>query len=149
MTRVNLDDIDRAIITALQSDGRTSYSQLGRLVGLSDAAVRQRVTRLITERIIEVVAVTDPAKLGLGFQAMLGINVNDDARKVANELGSLREAVYVVLTAGRYDLLAEIVGDGDDIVRLVSEIRGLPGVTGVEVMPYLSISKETYDWGVG
>ena len=105
----HLDDIDSELIRHLQTDGRTSFSQLGRLVGLSDATVRQRVNRLTAEGVINIVAVTDPAKLGLGFQAQLGINVSEDVRKVAAEIGSQDDAVYVVMTAGRYDLIVEVV----------------------------------------
>lgn len=150
MTEPTIDDIDRELIRHLQADGRCSYSQLGREVGLSDAATRQRVNRLTAEGVIDIVAVTDPAKLGLGFQAMLGITVNADVRKVAIDIGALPDAVYVVMTAGRYDLIAEIVSiDGDTFVEVSNSIRTMVGVESVEVLPYLGITKQTYDWGVG
>lgn len=146
----SLDDVDRQLIRHLQADGRTSYSELGRMVGLSDAAARQRVNRLTAEGVINIVAVTDPAKLGLGFQAQLGMTVNDDARKVAAEVGSHDDAVYVVMTAGRYDLIAEIVcRDSAAFIELSNTFRTLPGVASVELLPYLEITKQTYDWGVG
>ena len=149
-TEANLDDTDREIIALLQADGRTSFSAIGRQVGLSDAAARQRVNRLTAEGVIDIVAVTDPVKLGLGFQALLGITVRGDARKVAVEVGSLDDAVYVVMTAGRYDLIAELVSrDGDNFVERSNEIRTMDGVDTVEVIPYLGITKQTYDWGVG
>ncbi len=146
----NLDDVDRDLIRHLQADGRTSYSELGRLVGLSDAAARLRVNRLTADRVINIVAVTDPAKLGLGFQAQLGMTVSDDVRKVAAEVGSHDDAVYVVMTAGRYDLIAEIVCcDSAAFIDLSNTFRTLPGVASVELLPYLDITKQTYDWGVG
>ena len=146
----NIDDIDREIIRLLQIDGRTSYSQLGRTVGLSDAAARQRVNRLTAEGFIDIVAVTDPVKMGLQNQALLGIRVSDDTRKVAVEIGSLDSAVYVVMTAGRYDVIAEIVTrDREEFIEVSNAVRLLPGVDTVEVLPYLGITKETYDWGVG
>ena len=145
-----IDDIDREIIRLLQVDGRTPYSHLARVVGLSDAAARQRVNRLTAEGVIDIVAVTDPVKLGLGFQALLAIKVSDDVRKIAVEVGSYDDSVYVVLTAGRYDLIAEVVSrDSDAFVELTNTIRTLPGVESVETLPYLGITKETYDWGVG
>ncbi len=146
----SLDDVDRDLIRHLQADGRTSYSELGRVVGLSDAAARQRVNRLTADGVINIVAVTDPAKLGLGFQAQLGLTVSDDARKVAAEVGSHDDAVYVVMTAGRYDLIAEVVcRDSTAFIDLSNTFRTLPGVASVELLPYLDITKQTYDWGVG
>jgi Lrp/AsnC family transcriptional regulator for asnA, asnC and gidA len=145
-----IDDTDRELIRILQSDGRTSYSQLGRVVGLSDAACRQRVMRLLDGGVIDIVAVTDPVKLGLGYQAMLGITVDGDTRQVASGVGALDDAVYVVLATGRFDLLAEVVCcDGDAFVEVSNLVRAMDGVSGVEVMSYLGITKQTYDWGVG
>lgn len=150
MTDSTIDDLDRELIRHLQADGRSSFSQLGRLVGLSDAATRQRVNRLTNDGVIDIVAVTDPVKLGLGFQAMLGITVSDDARKVAIDVSAQHDAVYVVMTAGRFDLIAEIVSrDADDFLEVSNTIRIIPGVETVEVLPYLGITKQTYDWGVG
>jgi Lrp/AsnC family transcriptional regulator for asnA, asnC and gidA len=150
MSSPSIDDTDRELIRHLQADGRTSFSQLGRLVSLSDAAVRQRVNRLTAEGVIDIVAVTDPVKLGLGFQALLGITVTTDARTVAVELGAHQDAVYVVMTAGRFDLIAEIVSrDRYTFVDVLNEFRRNPGIDLVEVIPYLGITKQTYDWGVG
>ncbi len=145
-----IDDIDRELIQLLQADGRTSYSQLARVVGLSDAAARQRVNRLTAEGIINIVAVTDPIKMGLEFQGLLGIRVTGDVRKVAGDIGAFDDAVYIVITAGRYDLIAEIVTrHRASFVDLCNSVRLLPGVDTVEVLPYMEITKETYDWGVG
>lgn len=145
-----IDEKDREIIKYLQSDGRMAYSALGRLIGLSDAATRQRVNRLTDRGVIDIVAVTDPVKIGLGYQAQLGITVTDDARKLAAEIGAMDDAVYIVLTAGRYDLIVELVcTDGDTFVSHVNTIRTMDGVMSVETLPYLGITKQTYDWGVG
>ena len=150
MTMSTIDETDRELIRALQADGRTSYSQLGRLVGLSDAACRQRVMRLLEDGVLDIVAVTDPVKLGLGYQAMLGIAVNGDSRKVSIEVGALHDAVYVVMTTGRFDLLVEVVSrDGEAFLDISNTIRTMDGVQSVEVMSYLGITKQTYDWGVG
>jgi len=145
-----IDDTDREIIKHLQTDGRMPYSQLAQLIGLSDAAARQRVNRLTARGVIDIVAVTDPAMLGLGIQAMLAVNIRGDVRKVANELGAFDEAVYVVMTAGRYDILVEVVvNDGDAFVDLLDELRAVDGVASVEAFQYLGLTKQTYDWGVG
>ena len=145
-----IDNVDREIIKFLQTDGRMAYSTLGRLIGLSDAATRQRVRRLTADGVIDIVAVTDPVKIGLGYQALLGITVTDDTRELAAEIGAMDDAVYIVLTAGRYDLIVELVcTDGDTFVSHVNTIRTMDGVMSVETLPYLDITKQTYDWGVG
>jgi len=145
-----IDDIDRQIIRHLQTDGRMPYSQLGQLVGLSDAAARQRVNRLTGRGVIDIVAVTDPSMLGLHHQAMLGITITGDARKVAVALGALDDAVYVVLTAGRYDLIVELVcADADTLIDVVNGIRTSDGVATVEMLTYLATTKQTFNWGAG
>jgi len=150
VTAIAIDDIDRELIRALQADGRASYSQLSRLVGLSDAACRQRVMRLRDEKVIDIVAVTDPAKLGLDYSALLGITVSDDVRQIAAKIESFEDAVYVVISTGRYDLLVELVSrDIEGFLDVSNAIRTIPGVSGMEVMSYLEITKQTYDWGVG
>ncbi len=145
-----IDDTDREIIRLLQANGRMPYAQLAQHVGLSDAATRQRVNRLTTRGVIDIVAVTDPVKIGLAHQALLGITIAGDARVMAAELGTMDDAVYVVMTTGRYDLLVELVcRDAETFIDDLNEIRGLDGVQSVEAMPYLGITKQTYDWGVG
>ena len=147
---VDLDPVDKAIIRALQEDGRTPYSKLGPAVGLSQAAVRQRVQRLVDRGVMQVVAVTDPAMLGLGLQAMVGVSIAGDVRPVADTVAGLPEVEYVVITAGRYDLLVEVVcADTGHLLDLVNDgIRCIPGVTSTEVFTYLSLVKQTYSWGV-
>lgn len=145
-----LDDTDKAIIRALQLDGRTPYSKLGPAVGLSQAAVRQRVQRLVDRGVMQVVAVTDPATLGFAVQAMVAVSVTGDVRKVAEVVGQLREVEYVVITAGRFDLLVEVVcTDQSHLLDLVNDrLRAIKGVTSTEVFTYLSLVKQTYSWGV-
>jgi len=150
MSIISIDETDRELIRSLQADGRTSFSQLGREVGLSDAACRQRVMRLLDDGVIDIVAVTDPGKLGLGYQAMLGITVSGDSRKVAIDIGAMDDAVYVVMATGRFDLLCEVVClDSDAFLEISNAVRNLEDVSSVEVMSYLGIIKQTYDWGVG
>lgn len=145
-----LDHIDKAIIRSLQLDGRAPYSKLGPAVGLSQAAVRQRVQRLIESGVMQVVAVTDPATLGFAVQAMVAISVSGDVRAVAAVLEQLDEVEYVVITAGRYDLLAEIVcTDTHHLLNVVNDhIRTIANVSATEVFTYLSLVKQTYSWGV-
>lgn len=146
---LELDEVDRAVIRALQTDGRTPYSKLGPMVGLSQAAVRQRVQRLIDRGVMQVVAVTDPATLGLGLQAMVGVRVEGDTRVVAAAIAESVDVDYVVITAGRYDLLVEVVApDAGALLDLVTiAIRDVPGVVSTEILTYLKLVKQTYTWG--
>ncbi len=145
-----LDHIDKAIIRALQLDGRAPYSKLGPAVGLSQAAVRQRVQRLVESGVMQVVAVTDPATLGFAVQAMVAISVTGDVRAVAALIEQLDEVEYVVITAGRFDLLVEVVcTDTLHLLDVVNDrIRAIPDVSATEVFTYLSLVKQTYSWGV-
>jgi Lrp/AsnC family transcriptional regulator, regulator for asnA, asnC and gidA len=145
-----LDEVSKGIIEQLQQDGRRSYAAIGKVVGLSEAAVRQRVQRLIDSGVMQVVAVTDPLELGFARQAMVGIRVKGRLEPVADALAALREVDYVVITAGSYDLLAEVVCESDDhLLSLISdEIRTIEGVVSTETFMYLRLRKQTYSWGV-
>jgi Lrp/AsnC family transcriptional regulator for asnA, asnC and gidA len=149
MPTPQLDAVDEELIRQLQVDGRRPYTQLAKGVGLSEAAVRQRVQRLLESGVMQVVAVTDPLSLGLRRQAMVGIKVQGDVRHVADVLATLDEVVYVVLTAGPVDLLAEVVVASDEeLLHLLNEsIRSIPGVVATETSIYLSLRKQTYQWG--
>lgn len=144
-----LDEIDKAIVRELQQDGRMPYSQLAPLVGLSQAAVRQRVQRLIDGGVVQVVAVTDPLRLGFTVQAMIGVRASGDLRHLAAQLAAVDEIDYVVVTAGSFDLLLEVVcADNDALLELLDrEVRSLEGVRGAEVFTYLHLEKQTYSWG--
>jgi Lrp/AsnC family transcriptional regulator for asnA, asnC and gidA len=147
---IPLDDVSKAIIEQLQQDGRRSYAAIGKVVGLSEAAVRQRVQRLIDGGVMQVVAVTDPLELGFARQAMVGIKVSGPLDGVADKLTSLEEVDYVVITAGTYDLLAEVVAESDDhLLALISgKIRTIENVVATETFMYLKLRKQTYSWGV-
>lgn len=146
---VVLDEIDRRIIEELQKDGRKPYTQMAPAVGLSEAAVRQRVQRLIDGGVMQIVAVTDPRVLGFSRQAMIGLKVEGDTRRVADEMAKLHEVEYVVLTAGALDMLLEVVVEDDEhLLELLNQkIRKIKGVQTTETYIYLRIHKESYQWG--
>jgi len=149
MAEMSIDPIDEQIISELQRDGRRPYTQLAKTVGLSEAAIRQRVQRLLDAEVMQIVAVTDPMSLGYHRAAMVGIKVNGDIRVVAEKLSAFEEVVYVVLTAGTVDLLAEVVVSNDEaLLELLNDrIRMIPGVQSTETSIYLSLYKQTYQWG--
>ena len=144
-----LDAANRAIIEALQRDGRQPYGAIAEAVGLSEAAVRRRVQRLREDGIMQIVAVTDPLQLGFTRQAMVGISVEGDVRRVAGKLSELPEVDYVVMCAGSFDLLVEVVCEDDErlLALLNDAVRSIPGVRSTETFLYLKLTKQTYTWG--
>jgi Lrp/AsnC family transcriptional regulator, regulator for asnA, asnC and gidA len=146
---VALDDVSKGIIEQLQEDGRRSYAEIGKAVGLSEAAVRQRVQKLTDAGVMQVVAVTDPMQLGFYRQAMIGLKVTGDTVSVAEELGRIPAIDYVVLTAGSFDILAEVVCESDDdLIELLNQrIRTIDGVLSTETFVYLKLHKQFYNWG--
>jgi Lrp/AsnC family transcriptional regulator for asnA, asnC and gidA len=145
----SLDEVSKAIIEQLQADGRTSYATIAKNVGLSDAAVRVRVQRLLDNGVMQIVAVTDPLQLGFTRQAMIGIRAEGDTQLVAERLTEMTEVTYVVTTAGSFDLIIEVVcEDDEELLDLVSRrIRTLPGVSSTETFVYLKLNKQHYNWG--
>jgi len=147
-SRVILDDVSKRIIEQLQSDGRRSYAAIGKAVGLSEAAARQRVQRLVDAGVMQIVAVTDPLTLGFRRQTMIGIRCVGDLERVADLLADMTEIDYVVITAGSFDLLAEVVCEDDDqLLEIISRVRTIPSVTTTETFVYLKLRKQTYSWG--
>lgn len=146
---VVLDDVSKAIIEQLQIDGRKSYSDIGRAVELSEAAVRQRVQRLTESGVMQIVAVTDPMQLGFYRQAMIGVKTIGDSRAIADAIAAVDAVEYVVLTAGSFDMLAEVVCEDDDslLELLNGSIRSIPGVVETEIFTYLQLKKQQYNWG--
>ena len=145
----SLDAIDRRIIALLQHDGRRPYGAIADEVGLSEAGVRRRVQRLKDAGVMQIVAITDPLQLGYGREALIGIRVHGDVRLVADRIAAIEEANYVVMTAGSFDIIAEVIAlDDNALVHLLNDsIRSIPGVTEVETFLYLKLSKQTYAWG--
>jgi Lrp/AsnC family transcriptional regulator, regulator for asnA, asnC and gidA len=149
VTDLALDEINKRIIEHLQRDGRMSYATLAKTIGLSEAAVRQRVQRLLDGGLMQIVAVTDPLTLGFARQAMVGVKVTGDLRAVADDIATIPEVDYVVICAGGYDLLVELVcTDDQHLLDLLNDkIRTVKGVAATETFMYLKLAKQTYAWG--
>lgn len=143
------DDVSRAIIEQLQEDGRRPYATIGKAVGLSEAAVRQRVQKLVESGVMQIVAVTDPMQVGFHRQAMIQLSIEGDSEPVVSALEQIPEVVYIVVVAGSVDILAEVVvKDDQHLLTLLNEkIRTLPGVQRTETLLYLKLTKQTYNWG--
>jgi Lrp/AsnC family transcriptional regulator for asnA, asnC and gidA len=144
-----LDDINKSIVEELQQDGRRTYGSIATAVGLSEAAVRQRVQKMRDAGVMQIVAVTDPLQVGFRSQAMVGIRADGDAREVADRLAAIDAIDYVVMVTGSYDILVELVCEDED--RLLDLINGVirqtPGVRDTEIFMYLKLKKQTYTWG--
>jgi Lrp/AsnC family transcriptional regulator for asnA, asnC and gidA len=107
------------------------------------------VQRLLDAGVMQIVAVTDPIQVGFTRQAMIGIRVDGDITRVSDELSAMAEVDYVVVTAGSFDLLVEVVCEDDDhLLEVISQrIRGLAGVRSTETFVYLKLRKQLYNWG--
>ena len=152
MTRlpIELDDIDKRIVTELQRDGRISYADLGPIVGLSAAAVRQRVQRILDSGIVKVVGVTDPQALGYPVMAMLGVQVDGDVTGVADELATIDGVIYIVMSSGTFDLLVEVISeDSMALLDLINtKVKAVAGVRRVESFLYFGTHTHRFGWGV-
>lgn len=148
----DLDDTDRHLVALLQADGRASYAELGEAVGLSPAGTRLRVLRLQERDVLQIVAVTDPLALGYGQMAQLGVGVaaGTSVRAVADAIAEIEDVIYVVLTAGSFDLMVEVVAtDTDALFAVVDDrVRQVPGVARIETFPYYGIHTHRFTWGV-
>jgi Lrp/AsnC family transcriptional regulator for asnA, asnC and gidA len=149
-TASSLDETSRAIVEQLQQDGRRAYATIGKAIGLSEAAVRQRVQKLVDGGVMQIVAVTDPMQLGFARQAMIAISTTGDTEAIAEKLAQIDEVDYVVVTAGSYDILVEaVVEDDAHLLQLSNQkIRAIDGVIKTESFLYLKLVKQTYNWGV-
>ena len=144
-----LDDRDLQIIAALQVNGRANYADLAKGIDLSPAAIRLRVNRLIESGVLDIVAVTDPLRIGFTVQAMIGLTIDGDIEALSTQIGALEAAVYVVMTAGRFDLIIEVLcTDNDHLLSVMAELRALDGVSSLEAHTYLRLTKQTYAWGI-
>ncbi|WP_416443122.1 Lrp/AsnC family transcriptional regulator [Leucobacter sp. HNU] len=145
----DLDDIDRALLTALQEDGRLGYAELGQLVGLTAGGARKRVMRLEDRGTLQIVGVTNPLRLGYRSMAMVGVVADGDLEVVAEALSEIENVIYVVLAAGRYDLLVEVIAeDQEALFELINRrIRPIPGVSRAETFTYYGIRTHRFGWG--
>ena len=143
-----IDLVDRAIIEALQKNGRESFRRIARDIGVSDATVRSRYAQLVADNILQVTGVTNPLGLGFDAMAMVGVRTAGAPEPVADEISKWDEADYVVVTAGQFDLLVELVcADRRQLLDLTNRMRAIDGVVSTESFLYLEMWKQLYDWG--
>jgi Lrp/AsnC family transcriptional regulator for asnA, asnC and gidA len=144
----SLDEVDRGIIEALQRNGRESFRGVAGQIGVAEATVRSRYARLVDDGILQVTGVTNPLGLGFDAMALIGVNTTGSPEPVADELSAWEESSYVVVTAGRYDVLLEVVCvDRRHLLELTSRARELEGVVSTETFLYLQLAKQVFAWG--
>jgi Lrp/AsnC family transcriptional regulator for asnA, asnC and gidA len=131
----------------LQRDGRCPNTVIARAVGVSEAAVRDRIKALKSGGVLQIVGLTDPGNMGFGVMAMIGVQANNDLNRIAESISTWQETTYVVISAGSYDLLVEVVcTDNTDLLRLVERLRAVEGVRTTETFIYISRHKLNYAW---
>jgi Lrp/AsnC family transcriptional regulator for asnA, asnC and gidA len=144
----SLDALDTRIIEALQANGREAFRALAVRLGVSEATIRNRYGRLTEAGVLQVTAVTNPLGLGFEAMAMLGVSVEGPPEAVADQLAGWREAIYVVVVAGRFDVLVELVADDRrELLDLIGRVRTLDGVRDTETFVYLDLAKQMFNWG--
>ncbi len=146
----NIDELDSNIIAILQKDGRTSNTDIAKLLDVSEATIRGRVKRLTEDEIIQIVAVSNPLKLGFEITGDLYITV--DMKKmdhVISELRQFRELWYIVATTGRFNINAEfVVRDLEALNDLVySRLSHIDGIEQIETSVIMKYIKRRYDFG--
>jgi Lrp/AsnC family transcriptional regulator for asnA, asnC and gidA len=147
---MTIDETDRAIVERLQRDGRTPYTQIAAEIGLSEGAIRKRVQRLTDSGFMQIVAVTDPLSVGDRRVALIGLRITGDTDRTAEAIGRLAEVEYLVATAGRFDLMFEVmVADEQHLLDLLSSLRSRTDVSEAEAFPCLKLYKQTFAWGAG
>jgi len=143
-----VDAVDKGIIEALQANGREPFRRIAAVLGVSEATIRARYAKLVDDEILQVTGVTNPLGLGFDAQAMVGIKTNGPVEAVADEVAGWRESSYVVVAAGQFDLLVELVCvDRRHLLEMINRIRALPTVVSTESFMYLELWKQLYDWG--
>ena len=145
---IELDDVDKRIVTELQRDGRISYADLGPIVGLSPAAVRQRVQRILDAGVVQVVGVTDPSAVGYPVMAMLGVQVDGDVTQIADEIAAVDGVIYIVMSAGSFDLMVEVIAEdtGALLGTINDRLKTIDGVRRVESFLYFGIHTHRFVW---
>jgi len=145
-----LDELDRAIVSILQYDGRAPYTKIAEALGVTEGAVRRRVKNLLDKGVMQIVAVVEPHELGLYEAGLIGITVQANRiREVADEIAQLPEVSYLFQAAGEFDLFAEVFcEDRDHFVSFLNErLQKIPGVERTQSFLILKMHKLSYRWG--
>lgn len=144
-----LDEIDQKIIQYLQRNGRESFAKIGEELGIPASTVRDRTNRLVENNVLRIVGVLNPIKGGKRVMANVGVKLSGgNHRAIANEIAKFDEVSYLVICAGSFDLLVEIIcRDHSHLLDFTSALQNIPGVFSTETFIYYTIVKEIFDLG--
>jgi len=142
-----LDAVDRQIVGALREDGRMSFAEVAKRLGVSAGMVRQRYMQMVDDKVLQVVPVTNVTLLGFNMLAMIGVEVDGNRMiDIAREIAAFDEVIYLVICTGTYDMLVEVrCRDSEHLLQFLTErLRSVNGVRSTETFTYLQIIKESY-----
>ena len=145
--KIRMDELDRKIINLLERNGRASNARIARDVGVSEGTVRRRLKRLISERIINIIALPDPRKLGYNSEALIGVQVDPDkVDDVATKMAKLEYTRWVTITTGTYDVFAwATLQNAESLGRFLrDEVGGIDGVRRTETFVNLQVMKREF-----
>jgi len=142
-----LDEIDLQIIAALRQDGRMPFSQIAEQLNVSPGMIRMRYSRLVETGVLKVVAISDPLLMGYSTMALIGIRADGgQLMATAEKIAALEEVVYLIVTSGSYDIIAEVIcRDQAHLLQFLTErLYKIEGVRESETFMHLKIVKEVY-----
>lgn len=145
----DLDEIDRKIITYLQKNGRESFTKIADEIGVPASTVRDRTNRLVEEGMLRIIGVLNPLKSRQRVMASISIKLNNgEHRPVAQEIAKLDEVTYLIICAGRFDLLVEVIcANNTHLLDIITTLQDMPQVQYLETAMYCSVVKEVFDNG--
>ena len=148
--RTEVDEVDVALLRALQEDGRASYVDLASVVGLSPAGARRRVVRLVESQVVRVGAVVRHSGQDRQSAMGLGLRLAGEDGDVVAAIAAMPSVIFVARTLGRYDLLVTVrTFSAAQLVETLDVVRSLPGVNAVDSWAHLEVVKESYAAGFG
>src|SRR3954453_9243307 len=142
---MRIDATSRRIIAVLQRDGRAPNTVIAREVGISEALVRARIQALTSSGILQIIGLTDPGNMGFGVMALIGVQASNDLNRIAELVSTWPETTYVVISAGSFDMLIELVcTDNKNLLRVVERLRAVGVARATGSFIYISRHKLNY-----
>ena len=145
-----MDQIDLDIISILQSDGRKPFTDIAKELDVSEGTVRNRVARLLDERVLQIIGMVDPYRLGFDAPAVISVSVQPPMlEKVANKIAKFPEVSYLIMVSGEFDLFVEVYcRDREHFVEFLNQrLQQVPGVLSTRTFTIMKMYKLSYRWG--
>jgi Lrp/AsnC family transcriptional regulator for asnA, asnC and gidA len=145
--KIVLDAVDRKIMAALREDGRVALAKIAADLGVSPGMIRMRYNRLVETGCVKIVAISNPLRMGYNTMALIGIRADGrNLLDVAEKIAALDEVIYLIVTSGAYDIMAEVIcRDHAHLLEFLTErLYQIEGVRESETFMHLKIIKEVY-----